>query len=236
MERRNTSHPQIFPTILTMFLLLTLWGCGPGHPPLEEIRQQLAGKSTYSIVLENMKQEGTFFKNYYHQYQVATPERTWATGWLEVPKKFYQRFAMYLGMTIAGMKEGEPLMAAAPPGYQYVGDPRYGRWRSGPDGEYWVFNRNTPLYDELEIDIDFPHIYRHDYRRYRTAHSKRVPYFGSKGQFGTQGSYTKKAKPNFFERQQAKARVKNASFSEKVSNSIGRTRSGYRGRSGGRGK
>jgi len=236
MDRRRTKQLQILLTLAVVFALTGLWGCGPGQPPLDEIRQRLADKSTYSVVLENMKQEGTFFKEHYHQYQIATPDKTWATGWLEVPKEFYQRYAMYLGMTVAGMKDGEPLMAAAPPGYQYVGDPRYGRWRSGPGGEYWAFNRNTPLFDELEIDIDFPHIYRGDYRKYRSSHSKGVPYFGSKGQFGTQGSYTKKAKPNFFQRQQAKANIKSASFSEKVSKSIGRTRTGYRGRSGGRGK
>lgn len=236
MGSDDKHHPQIILPITALFLLLTAWGCGSDRPPLEEIRRQLADRSTYSVVLENMKQEGTFFKDYYHQYQVATPEKSWATGWLEVPKEFYQRYAMYLGMTIAGEKEGESLEAAAPPGYQYVGDPRYGRWRSGPGGEFWAFNRNTPLYDELEIDIDFPHIYRHDYRRYRNARSRGIPYFGSKGQFGTQGSYTRKAKPNFFQRRQARASMKNASFTDKVKNSIGRTRTGFRGRSGGRGK
>jgi hypothetical protein len=236
MEPSHTLPLRTLLFIMAAFLAATLWGCGPDRPPLEDIRQELADSSTYSVVLENMKQDGTFFKKHFHQYQIATPAKTWATGWLEVPKEFYQRHAMYLGMTIAGAKDGEPLLAAAPPGYQYVGDPRYGRWRSGPGGELWAFNRNTPLFDELEIDIDFPPIYRADYRKYRSSHSKGVPYFGGKGQFGTQGSYTKKAKPNFFQRQQAKASMKSASFSEKVSKSIGRTRTGYRGRSGGRGK
>ncbi len=236
MERRHKLQLRTRLTLTVVFLLSVPWGCGPGEPPLTEIQRKLADKQTYSIVLENMKQEGTFFKNYFHQYQIATPEKTWATGWLEAPKDFYQRYAMYLGMAVAGKKEGEPLMAAAPPGYQYVGDPRYGRWRSGRGGEYWAFNRNTPLYDEIEIDNDFPHIYRSDYRKYRSSHSKGVPYFGGKGQFGTRGSYTKKAKPTFFQRQKAKASMKNASFSDKVSKSIGRSRSGYRGRSGSRGK
>ncbi len=236
MERAKTIKPSPFLPIMAVLLLWMMGGCGPDGSPLEAIRQKLAGQSTYSVVLENMKREGTFFKNYYHQYQIATPGKTWPTGWIEVPKDFYQRYATYLGMTIAGMKDGEPLMAAAPPGYQYVGDTRYGRWRSGPGGEYWAFNRNTPLFDEMELDIDFPHVYRHDYRKYRSARSKRVPYFGSKRQFGTQGSYTKKTKPNFYQRRAAKTSMKKASFSEKVSKSIGRTRSGYRGRSGGRGK
>ncbi len=208
-------------------------GCGSDEIPLAELRRQLADQETYSIILENMKEEGNFIKDYYHQYQIATPEKTWATGWKEVPKEFYQRNATLLGMVLAGKTDGEPLDAAAPPGYQYVGDPRYGRWRSGPGGEYWQFSRGAPLFDELEIDLDFPHIYRHDYRKYRSHRSKGLPYFGSKGQFGTQGSYTKKAKPNFFQRKMA---AKRTSFADKVNRSIGRTRSGFRGRSGGRGK
>lgn len=236
MDRCRIKQLRTLLTLTAVIMLAGFLGCGPGQPPLDEIRRNLADRQTYSVVLENMKEEGTFFKEYYHQYQIATPEKTWATGWLETPKAFYQRYAAYLGMTIAGMKDGEPLMAAAPPGYQYVGDTRYGRWRSGPHGEYWAFNRRTPLYNEIELDIDFPHVYRNDYRRYRSSRSKGVPYFGDKGQFGTQGSYTKKAKPTFFQRQQAKASMKKASFSEKVSKSIGRSRSGFRGRSGGRGK
>ncbi len=237
MERAKKIKLQaLLPMATILLLLMTTWGCGPKQPPLAKIRQKLSDASTYSVVLENMKQEGTFFKDYYHQYEIATPEKTWATGWLKVPKKFYQRYAMYLGMTVAGMENGEPSTVAAPPGYQYVGNPRYGHWRSGRSGQYWAFNRNTPLYSTMELDSDFPRIYRNDYRQYRSSQSRGVPYFGSKGQFGTQGSYTKKANPDFFQRQRAKASIKSASFSEKVSKSIGRTRTGYRGRAGGRGK
>lgn len=233
-QTRKMKGPSFLPTAVVILLFTVAAGCGPDQPPLETLRKSLANKPAYSIVLENMKQEGTFFKNHYHQYQIATPEKTWATGWMEVPKEFYQRYAMYLGMAVAGMKDGEPLLAAAPPGYLYVGDSSYGQWRSGPRGEYWAFNRNAPF--DLELDIDFPPIYRSDYRKYRSSHSKGVPYFGSKRQFGTQGTYTKKAKPNFFQRQQAKSSVKKASFLDKVNKSIGRTHTSYRGRSGGRGK
>ncbi len=228
----------IFPAALLAGILF-LAGCGgDGEPPLQRITQPLRQSTdTYSVILENMKEDGNFFKDYYHRYRILTPKKQDVTNWVKVPKNFYNSTEMLLGMALAGMKGGEPLMAAAPPGYQFVGDPRYGRWRSGRGGEYWEFEGDGPLFDELEIDIDLPHIYRHDYRSYRKTHSKGIPYFGSKNQFGTQGTYTKKRKPDFYERRMATQKVSKASFGDKVKQAtIGRTRSNFRSRAGGRGK
>ncbi len=241
MKRRmkyRKAHPSIIaPAFAIALTALLLSGCGDKTLPLDALRAQLGKAATYTITLENMKEDGNFFKDYFHQYQVGTPGKTWATGWMAVPEKFYRTYQPLLGMVVAGRKDGEPVQAAAPPGYMFVGDQRYGAWRSDTLGrEYWAFNRNTPLFDEIELDNDFPPIYRGDYRNYSSYRSRGVPYFGSGKQFGTQGAYTKKSKPTFFERRTAKASVSKASFTDKVKRSVGRGRTDFRSRAGGRGK
>ncbi len=56
-----------------------------------------------------------------------------------MPKKVYRRYEPYLGMVILSKGEnGEVADSQFPPGYQYVGNERYGRWRTGSSGgSFW---------------------------------------------------------------------------------------------------
>lgn len=220
-----------------LWTALFFWGCGSDELPLAKIEKSLANVPEYSIILEDMKDEGNFFKDYSHQYRLVLPDRAEDKGWFEVPENFYRANENFLGMVIAGKKDGNLLAAAAPLVYQYVGDPRYGQWRSdGLGGQIWGFTPGIPLFGELDIDIHSP-IHRKHYDSYKHSLSRKIPYYGSENQYGTNGTFTQKSKPNFFARRMAAEKLKKASFSEKVSSRIGRSKTaGVRGRSGGSGK
>jgi len=209
-----------------------------GELPIEKLKQNLKDAPTYSIILEDMKEEGNFRNLYYHKYKVVLPEEgeSGTTDWLEVPRDYYKTNEALLGMSVVVKKDGKMSSSASPPGYQYVGDSRYGQWRSDSRGNsFWEFYGKYALFSSLIGGFNRP-IYRSDYDDYRQYRSRNAPYFGRNKQFGTNGSSTKQSKPNFYSRRTARESMKRASFKNRVAKRTGRTRTGYRGRSGGFGK
>ncbi len=216
--------------------MILLAGCGRDPLPITEIQRSLRGTPDYSIVLEDMKEEGNFFKSHYHKYKVITPDLNRVTTWRKVPDHYFQSTASLLGMSLLGMKGGKPFTAPAPPLYQYVGDSRYGTWRTGPGGQqFWSFRRDFGLYDALAVGL-YPPVYRSGYDTYRKNAARHIPFYGVNKEYGTRGSHTQKTRPDFFQRQQTREMLRKTSFGERVSKRIGRTRSSVRGRSGGSGK
>lgn len=216
---------------------LFLNGCGGKRQlPLDRLQESLKGVPTYSIILEDMKEEGNFRSNYYHKYRVVLQEEAETTDWMKVPADYYKTSEPLLGMTLFVKMEGEVDRNPAPPGYHYVGDSRYGRWRTDRRGDsFWEFYGKYALFSSLVGGWHRP-IYRGDFDDYRRYRSRNAPYFGRNNEYGTKGSIAKKAKPSFYSRRMAKERMKKASFKDKVAKRTGRTRTGFRGRSGGFGK
>jgi hypothetical protein len=211
---------------------------GPKQPPIDKLNQNLKDVPTYSIILEDMKEEGNFKDHYFHKYRVVMPEHAEAgtTDWLEVSPDYYQTNQPFLGMTLAIKKDGKLSSSVSPAGYQYVGDSKYGQWRTNSrGGSFWEFYGKYAFFSSMFGGFNRP-IYRNDYNSYRQHRSRNTPYFGSNKQYGTNGSYTKQAKPNFYSRRTARMSSKRSSFKNKVAKRTGRTRSGYRSRSGGFGK
>jgi hypothetical protein len=193
------------------------------------------------VILEDMKEEGTFFKSYYHKYKIIVKDAiledtvdATETGWEEVSKEFFRRHLPFLGMTIWVKKDGKESASAGPPGYEYVGDSRYGSWHRGSSGgSFWVFYGQYRLLSDL---LGPGPIYRNHYNTYGTYRSQNRPYYGPNKQYGTNGSVTKSQKPNFYNRRMSREMVKKASFSQRVNQRVGRTRTSVRGRSGRAGK
>lgn len=217
--------------------LFALSGCGGRDElPMQWLQNRLRDVPTYSIILEDMKREGNFFTSYYHKFRVIQDDYAWSTDFMKVPESVYRQFQPLLGMVVAAKKDGKAATAAAPPGYQYVGDKRYGRWRTDTGGRsFWEFYGQYSMMRNLMGGWYRP-IYRGDYDAYRQSRSKNAPFFGKTHTYGTAGTVAKQANPGFFQRRMASERASKTSFAQKVSQRVGRSRSSLRGRSGGQGK
>ncbi len=164
--------------------------------------------------------------------------RTGMRDWTEVSRKFYDRHQPLLGMVVlAKGEDGKTAQSNYPPGYQYVGNSRYGRWRTDRRGSsFWEFYGKYALFSTLLGGSSRP-IYRSDYDSYRSYRGQGRPYYGPSNTYGTGGSATRASNPSFYERQQVRQQAKNRSFSNKVNNRAGRSQgSSARSRSGSRGK
>lgn len=222
--------------ILSILFIFSLSQCSSPEPPLDKMKKDLASATSYSIILEDMREEGMFSKTYYHQYRVIRDNDSRVTGWEEVPKKFYEENKNYLGMTLASKVEGVEDSTVSPPGYNYVGNQQYGHWvNDGRGGSFWEFYGKYAFFSSLFGGWYRP-IYRTDYSNYGQYRSQRKPYFGKNNEFGSGGSIVKQKKPDFYQRHMGKASTSRTSFSDKVSQRVGRSRTTYRGRSGGFGK
>ncbi len=224
---------------VSSLMILFIQSCGGNtEEPVEQIKSNLKDASSYSIILEDMKEEGTFSSTYFHKYRVIQDTKGWASDWLEVSENYYQTNENFLGMCLASKKEGEINNTAVPPGYAYVGDKKYGKWSTDSSGNsFWEYYGKYAMFSTLMGGFYRP-VYRNDYNGYRSYRKsyRNKPYYGRKNQYGTKGRIAKKAKPNFYKRKMAKVSRKSSSFKSRVSKRIGRTRSSTRSRSGGFGK
>ncbi len=224
--------------IVPLLTVMVMLGCGrQSQDPLPGIRKEMASMNmdTYSIILSDMEESGNFIKNFTHSYRVVTPEKEFPYGPTEVPQKMYDYYRPYLGMTIWSQKDGKGEEIIAPPGYAFVGDSRYGEWRTDSSGRsFWHYYGQYRMFSDL-LGMGGP-IYRNHYRDYQSYQSRHRPYYGPNNTYGTSGSMTRKQYPDFFQRRQTKASASSTTFTNKVNQRIGRTRTSSRGRGASGGK
>lgn len=158
--------------------------------------------------------------------------KTAETQWLEVDRRFYETHEPHLGMVLFSKGEdGKAEQAVYPPGYQYVGNSRYGTWRSDSrGGSFWEFYGKYALFSHLLGGNRG--IYRTDYDAYRGYRQRREPYFGTGNAYGTRGTVTRTSNPTFYQRQQVRQQAKSQRFSQKARSrtSSARSRSGRGGK------
>ncbi|WP_277480256.1 hypothetical protein [Catalinimonas alkaloidigena] len=177
--------------------------------PVDQMIKEMTDTPIYSIMLYDMDVEGTFFKDYQHQYRIlkqsspeAEPEEQ-ITDWYKVSESFFNSHANDMGMEIAAKTaEGEVTKSVSPPGYSnYVGNPQYGHWQQGAGGNsFWAFYGQYAFLSSMLNLATFPvrRSYYDDYRGYRQSGR---PYYGpvvnnGRRAYGTGSAYTTAAKPN----------------------------------------
>ena len=134
---RNT-----FPMMLAALSLVLIFvaGCSSPTSPLDELKAQLKTAPEYNIILEDMREEGTFLPAYYHKYKVLQGDQAWSTDLRKVSEEFYRKNENFLGMSLASKTEGEESSTPHPAGYNYVGNEKYGQWKSDNSGNsFWEF-------------------------------------------------------------------------------------------------
>ena len=177
---------------------------------------------TYSVILDDMKEEGSFSPSYYHKYRVIQGEKLSVSDWMAVPEGYYRKNENFLGMTILAKQDGKYDTAAGPPGYEYVGDSRYGNWQQDSGGSsFWAFYGKYALMSHL---LGGSRIFRRDYSTYQDHRRQGRPYYGKNKEYGTAGSVTKSKKPNFYTRRAARINASKKSFSQRVNQRTGRVR------------
>lgn len=247
--------------LMWVFVLCFLWSCGGGGAPLDGLRRQLDRYPEYSVILEDMRSTGLFFHDYFHRYRLlwlagTSKENTPVmeqklTDWVKVDQSLYDQYQDALGMAVLTKgKDGSISKTPQPPGFQFVGDPRFGQWKTDDQGQQvWMWVAGAMVMSELldEVGDAFerrrPRIRYQDWQDYRRETSRGTPYYGrrdaSSGRpwFGTKGTVTEKRNPSFFERQQARMAERTATFGQKVESRLGRSRvSSSHSRAGSSGK
>jgi hypothetical protein len=234
---------------MKIILIVLLFISCAQRSPVERLQSQLNQFPEYTIILQDMNEEGLFFKDYYHRYKIVFAQKvegypdsllyyTDVTDWINVDKNEYEQNANYLGMVLAS-KGGESGISnvPSPPGYQYVGNERYGRWRQDSHGNsFWEFYGRFAFFSHVFGGFTRP-LYRSDWDDYRGYRNMGRPYYGRNNQYGTHGTLTKQTNRSFFQRQRAKAQARKSGFMNKFKQRTSRSRmSGFRSRSGGFGK
>ncbi len=134
---------------------------------------------------------------YFHKYILETNGETSETDWEKVTPSFFEQNINNLGMAILSKPYGEfePDTMAAPPGIAYVGNPAYGEWKKGENGEnFWSWYGRYAFFSNLFF---FPpyHYYYGNWNRWHSGYRHQRPYYGTnksgKQMFGTQGSMVK---------------------------------------------
>ena len=218
--------------IAVVAAMLVAVGCAT-ETPLDRLQRGLEPFPEYSITLQDMRADG-----YYHQYGVVVGEaqagsedlvfRDSILDWQKVGRRVYEQYQPHLGMVILSKgSDGIVDQNQHPPGYQQVGNERYGQWRDEGGGRsFWVFYGQYALLSHMIGGFGRP-IYRNDWDGYRSARNRGQTYYGPGGAYGTNGSVTRQTNPGFFRRQQTRQAASSRSCGERVSGRMsGGTRSG----------
>jgi len=187
-----------------IFSLLILAGCGSGvdlsKKPVDIIIRDLSDKPNFSVILYDMNTEGTFFKEYYHQYRIIADDLTEnpdedLTGWYEVSKDYFMTHIDNMGMEIASKKDGEVQKTVSPPGYgSYVGNQKYGQWVDRGGSSFWQFYGQYAFMASMFNMMSYPvnRSYWNDYNTNyrgtgRTYYGPRSA--GGTAMYGTRGAF-----------------------------------------------
>lgn len=171
---------------------------GQGHDKLAKMQADLdadiaaLGKSIDRILVD-MKRDGG---KYWHKYKIIENGVERTTDWEEVTQSTYAAHQDHLGMAIYSKPEGklsdEATTVATPPGYAYVGNPRYGQWEQRNGQSFWVFYGQYALMRDLLWGAGrYSPIGRDTYGSYRDTVRSGKSWYGSQNQYGTQGSQTR---------------------------------------------
>ncbi|MDY6935205.1 MAG: hypothetical protein SVZ03_13405 [Spirochaetota bacterium] len=233
--------------VIFIIFILTALSCSTSSP-IDRMKHDLNRYSEYTIMLQDMKKDGNFFPSYYHRYKIVYADDTGTeedpvyqseiTDWHKVDKRTFYDYSNFLGMVVASKtRDGGISDSQHPPGYQYVGNPRYGQWRNDSrGGSFWEFYGKYAMLSTVLGMFRRP-IYRGDWDNYRRYSSSGRPYYGQNREYGTNGSYTKQTNRSFFQRRRERDLARRTRFSDRVGSRVRRSNmSGFRRRSFGFGK
>jgi hypothetical protein len=151
---------------------------------------------------------------------------------MPVGEEFFLENENNMGMEIASKTDGVVSKIPAPPGYNnYVGNEKYGQWRTGNDGtSFWEFYGQYAFMSNM-LGLAGSLINRNGYYDYRNNYLGRAPYYGAlpSGQpmYGTYSDHGRRANPSFHTRPGG-----GTAFKSRVQDRVSRSSSSGRSRNG----
>lgn len=172
------------------------------------------GQSEDKILID-MKEEGG---THHHKYRLINGSSSKDLDWQAVSPTIYRKHEEHLGMSLYSRPEcsfpQDAVKVASPPGYNYVGNSRYGRWRGEGRNRFWEFYGRYAMMRSLFWGPSYySPIYYGSWRSYRSSVGSGRPYYGSKKQYGTSGSHTKKRYSSSKYMKHKKSRFKSSKYS-----------------------
>lgn len=236
LSKYMSTYRSVYVLLTSLFLATVLAGCGgySGETPVERVSRALAEKGDFSVVLADAKEEdGRYFEKLYVVEEGKEQPET--TDWLETSQEDFELMVPLMGMTVFTKVAGKESFEAAPPGYEYVGNPKYGEWqRDSSGGSFWMYYGQYRLMSDL---LGWGRVRQNDYGSYQANRQSGQPYYGPNQEYGMNGKTTRQKHPAFFERAQSKNVMQKSSFANRVQSRIGRSSmSSMRARSSGVGK
>jgi hypothetical protein len=141
---------------------------------------------------------------YFHKYLLEQEGETRETDWEPVEPDVYDANFEYLGMAILakpyGVFEEDRDVQAAPPGMAYVGNDKYGEWKTDSSGNsFWSWYGKYALFSMLFNSR--PSYYGYNsWNGWNSGYRNSRPYFGKTQngfqQYGTSGTAVKQS-PGF---------------------------------------
>lgn len=117
---------------------------------------------------------------YFHKYMIIENGEKKESDWVEVSEAYFEQNEDSLGMDLESKPFGhyndEAIKVAAPAGIAYVGNPKYGNWKSdGSGGSFWEFYGKYRLFSDL---LGTDRYNRSDWDDWHTNYRGRKPYYG----------------------------------------------------------
>ena len=247
--------------VFSAFLvLLVLSSCGSKEikkNPVDETIRDMPSDTKFTVILNDMDVEGSFFKTCKHQYKIieekggVLPQQTTGDGiseifmqeeasvpveriteWYEVDERFYKQHQDNMGMEIASRgDDGKVSKSVAPAGYsQYVGNDRYGRWENRGGTSFWAFYGQYAFMSRMIGMGGYP-IQRGYYNTYRGSYyGTGRAYYGPTSATGGR-MYGTNSAYNRSTRPNSSWSKNNSSFKNRVAGRTSRSSSRYGGSS-----
>jgi hypothetical protein len=216
--------------------------------PADEIAKGLDEIQNFSIILYDM--DVTEDGKYMHQYKIIAQTNPAAdvvadssaladstvsaqdlgfeeviTDWKEVSAEDFDFHSSDMGMEIISKKDGELTKVAAPPGYnQYVGNEKYGQWKTDPNSgdRFWAFyGRYMFISTMFRLMSPVPYgYYGSYYNSYRGVRPYYGPSSGGKYAYGTGSTHANNMNSKFSQRMNS-----NSALKTRVNNSVSKSSS-----------
>jgi hypothetical protein len=246
--------------IAVIVFILLVYGCSrtcstsshyePVKSPVDDMIKEMTDIPSYSIILFDMNTEGSYFKEFYHQYRIIKEIDSGniqvdTTRWHQVSEDFFVMHMDHMGMEIASKgPDGKVSKTAAPPGYNnYIGNQQYGHWVNRNGTSFWEFYGQYAFMSTMFNMFAYP-VRRSYWDDYRGNYYGRRAYYGPSTttggrMYGTGSQYNRNTRSG----SRWYSNASNSSFKNRVrssasrsSRSSSRSGSSYRSRGGGFGK